>query len=248
MIRLLRPTLNIFKGTSRTPSVSFSSSSVPMPIPVLSTPSVLLLSLPVTPFAMNQYLLCCKTSKEAALVDCGDDNVERWVNAAKEEGMEITKILQTHGHVDHVSGLKDTKEKLGVPVYACADDWLIFKSAPMQGKMFGMACPSPPSIDVEVKEGDVVQVGDLQVRCLHTPGHSPGHLCYEIVGEKSIISGDLIFEGSIGRTDFPGCSTEDMQKSLERIKTEFDRDVKLYPGHMGITTVGREIDTNPFLR
>jgi len=241
----------IMVAVRRIPAIlrKFSSSSSQSPLTMLSTPTMVLLSLPVTPFAMNQYLLGCKVTKQAALIDCGDDNIERWVDAAAEEGgMSIVKILQTHGHVDHVAGLKQTKEKLDVPIYACSDDWIIFKSAPMQGMAFGMECPSPPPIDEEVQEGDIIEIGDLRVRCLHTPGHSPGHLCFEVLGEKVVVSGDLIFQGSIGRTDFPGCSIDDMQKSLERIKTELDKDVQLFPGHMGPTTVGKEIDTNPFLR
>ena len=91
-----------FRQLGFTPSMSMSTSSSHVLNSVLSTSAVLLLSLPVTPFSMNQYMLCCKTTNTAALIDCGDDNIERWLDAAEEEGMTITKILQTHGHVDHV--------------------------------------------------------------------------------------------------------------------------------------------------
>ena len=226
----------------------FSVSANGKPQIVHETDALLLKSLPVTPFAMNQYLLGCKETKEAVLIDCGDDQPQRWVDAAEEENMKITQILQTHGHVDHVSGLKQTRELLGedVPIVACPEDWSIFKSAPAQGLMFGMSCPMPPAIDVDVNEGDTVNIGNLEVAVLHTPGHSPGHIAFHITSEKVLVSGDLVFQGSIGRTDFPGCNQEDMNKSLARLKT-MDRDTLIFPGHMGITSIGIECDSNPFL-
>lgn len=221
-----------------------------MPRLMLESDTAILLSLPVTPVQMNQALLGCKKSGEACIIDAGDQTPQRWVDAASAHGLTITSILQTHGHVDHVAGLAQTKELLGaeVKIHACKEDWAIFKSAPMQGMMFGIDCPSPPPIDVEIGEGDEIKVGEHRVQVLHTPGHSPGHVCFYVESEKLMVSGDLIFEGSIGRTDLPLCDGQAMMASLERIKRDIPRDTTLFPGHMGVTTMGKEIDTNPFLR
>ena len=100
----------------------------------------------------------------------------------------------------------------------------------------------------EIGEGDEIKVGEHRVQVLHTPGHSPGHVCFYVESEKLMVSGDLIFEGSIGRTDLPLCDGQAMMASLERIKRDIPRDTTLFPGHMGVTTMGKEIDTDPFLR
>jgi glyoxylase-like metal-dependent hydrolase (beta-lactamase superfamily II) len=113
--------------------------------------------------------------------------------------------------------------------------------------MFGLSCPSPPGIDVEVNEGDVIKLGEVDIEVLETPGHSPGHVCYYIKSESCVISGDLIFEGSIGRTDFPGCNVDDMENSLRRI-INLPEETLIFPGHMGVTSIGRELRSNPFLR
>jgi len=218
--------------------------SIPL---VHESKNVFIKSLPVTPLGMNQYMIMCQSLNEAAIVDCGDDEPQRWIDEASADNMKITKLLQTHGHVDHVCGLKATKELLpDAPIHSHPDDYMIFKSAPAQGMMFGLKCPMPPGSDVDIVEGTVLKVGKLSVTCLHTPGHSPGHVSFHIAEEKVLISGDLIFQGSIGRTDFPGCSIEAMRDSLERIKT-MDDDVIIMPGHMGLTSVGVEKATNPFL-
>ena len=217
------------------------------PAIVLSTPTVLISTLPVTPVQMNQYLVGCRATNTAALIDCGDDDPSRWISHAAENGMDITKILQTHGHVDHVAGLAQTVELLNVPIHACSKDWAIFKSAPVQGLMFGITCPSPPPIDVDVHDGDIIEVGNLRFEVLFTPGHSPGHLCFLERAENVLIAGDLLFQGSIGRTDLPGCSWEDMEKSLARV-AKLGEDVVVFPGHMGTTTIGEELRHNPYLK
>ena len=112
--------------------------------------------------------------------------------------------------------------------------------------MFGLSCPIPPPADISVAEGDKITLGEISINCMHTPGHSPGHLAYYIERHDIIFSGDLIFQGSIGRTDFPGCSEKDMKLSLERLK-KMPRETVICPGHMGITTIGDELDSNPFL-
>ncbi|GMH74995.1 hypothetical protein TrST_g8500 [Triparma strigata] len=229
-------------------SLSTSSAASPSIPLIYSTPALHLYSLPVTPLQMNQYLLCCLSTSSSALIDCGDPSPSRWVETAKNGNFNITKILQTHGHVDHVSGLKETASLLSVPVHAHSDDWLIFKSAPAQGMLFGLDCPTPPKIDVHLEDGEVFYVGELKAKALLTPGHSPGHLCFHLEDENVLISGDLVFKGSIGRTDFPvGCSQDDMRESLKRFCALPD-ETMVFPGHMGHTSVGEEKMRNPFLQ
>ncbi len=220
-------------------------SAAPLKAPPLihQSPTLSIHSMPVTSFQMNQYIIICRSTSSAALVDCGDNVPSRWLLVSP----TIRAILQTHGHCDHVAGLKVTKEMLpSAPIHANRKDWPIFLSAPAQGALFGMSCPAPPAVDVYVSENDVIKVGALEVKVMETPGHSPGHVCYHIENEKVLIAGDLIFRGSIGRTDFPGCNAEDMQRSLLKVK-KLHPDTLIFSGHGPPTSVKREIASNPFL-
>ena len=144
--------------------------------------AVIVKSLPVTPFQMNQYLLGCKTTGDGAIVDAGDDAVARWMAAAAEHGLEVKHLIQTHGHVDHVSGLAAFKRELpDAPIYLHPLDAVIMKAAPAQGMSFGMTgIEDPPPADVDVDDGDVLKVGNLELTAMHTPGHAPGHLIFHL--------------------------------------------------------------------
>lgn len=214
---------------------------------VLKNESVLIATLPVTPFQMNQYLIGCPKTGAAALVDCGDGEPERWVQTAAEHSLTIQHLLQTHAHVDHVAGLAVTKALLpDAPVYLHPDDYYILKTSPAQGVAFGFSISSPPSVEVDLSDGQMINVGDLSLRVLHTPGHAPGHVCFHLAEQELLFVGDLIFRGSIGRTDFPGCNQEDMTRSLRRILT-LPPATRLFPGHMEDTTLAVETKSNPFL-
>ena len=121
----------------------------------------------------------------------------------------------------------------------------------VSGLMFGLDCPMPPTPDKKLYDNDVIEVGKMKVSARHCPGHSPGHLAFlvETNDPKSplLFCGDLIFQGSIGRTDFPGCNASDMQKSLAELR-HLPRETLLFPGHMAVTTIGAELDSNPFLQ
>jgi len=149
------------------------------PRTVLETAALVVKSLPVTPFEMNMYLLCCKATGDAAIIDAGDDDVDVWVAAAGDAGATIRHLVQTHGHVDHVAGLAAFKAALpDAPTYLHPlDDW-IAAAAPAQGLAMGMRCPAPPPADVPLADGAVVRVGDVALDALHTPGHAPGHVAF----------------------------------------------------------------------
>lgn len=201
---------------------------------------------PVGPLAMNSYVIGCSVTKEAAIIDSGGET-ERMLALAQQHGLEITKLLQTHGHVDHVAGLKEMKEATSAPIYLHPDDAHLYSGASLAGMMFGLRVANPPPYDHPVADGEVITVGELSLTVIHTPGHCPGQVCYYERSAKALFCGDLIFAGSIGRVDLPGGSPSDMTRSLRRIMDELEDDVTIYPGHMGPTTVGAERRSNPFI-
>ena len=133
------------------------------------------------------------------------------------------------------------------PVYLHPLDTPIIESAPQQGASFGMACPQPPKVDVDIHDGDVLEVGNIKLKVMHTPGHAPGHVIFHSEDHGVLFGGDLVFQGSIGRTDFPGCDVDDMQQSLRLLLT-LPAETQIFPGHMGFTTVADEKASNPFLQ
>eukprot|EP00966_Prymnesium_polylepis_P190125 4405689-Prymnesium_polylepis.1 len=147
-----------------------------LPPLIFESDALLIRSSPVTPFQMNQYLLGCKQSGEAALIDTGDDDAKRWIEAAADDGLTIRQILLTHGHVDHVAGLAATKQLLpDVPSRLHPADGWTLRSAPAQGVLFGFGCPILPAADAELHDGEIICIGELEVHAIHTPGHAPGH-------------------------------------------------------------------------
>ena len=197
----------------------------------------------VGPLAENTYIVEHRASKTAAVVDPGDEG-EEILDGLRERGVTLDKILLTHGHFDHVGAVRTLKERTGAKVHIHADDAGRMQSAGRQGGMFGLHVQDPPAPDVLVRDGDSVALGDLAFRVLHTPGHTPGHVTF-LLGEMAFV-GDLIFAGSIGRTDLPGGSYDDLIRAVrEKIFVLPDRTV-LFPGHGPATTVGEERRSNPF--
>lgn len=203
-------------------------------------------SRPVGPFAMNSYLVGCAETGQAAIVDSGGDSEAMLALAAQHE-LEVTKLLQTHAHIDHIAGLVQMKALTGAPIYLHPADAPLYSTASQQGRMFGLRIEDPPPFDEELAEGDVVELGALRLRVLFTPGHAPGHVCFYEPEEHVLFGGDLIFAGSIGRVDLPLADPHEMMRSLRRVMAELEDDVRILPGHMGETTMGRERRSNPFL-
>jgi glyoxylase-like metal-dependent hydrolase (beta-lactamase superfamily II) len=201
---------------------------------------------PVGPFAMNSYLIACAETKEAAVIDSGGE-IEEILSRAHEEGFQITKLLQTHAHIDHVAGLSEAKSKTESPIYLHPADQVIYQNAPLMGKMFGLNISALPPVDELLSDGQVIALGECRLEVLHTPGHCPGHVCFVECERGVILGGDLIFKNSIGRVDLPGADPEEMVRSLRRVMKRWDDDMVIYPGHMSSTRVGSERKTNPFL-
>jgi len=186
----------------------------------------------------NCYFVHCQETKDAIIIDPGFDSpseAEQIFNYAKEEKLKVNLILDTHGHSDHVGGNKMLKKKFDVPVCIHAHD---------AGMIDNSGGQTPP-VNILLKDGDVLRVGDATLKVMHTPGHTPGSVC--LLGEKVVFTGDTLFAGGIGRTDFAGGSDRDMEESLKKLLRLPDSLV-VYPGHGPASTIREEKVGNPFLR
>jgi hydroxyacylglutathione hydrolase len=200
--------------------------------------------LTVGPFQENSYLLFDEATRRGVLVDPGDEpaRILRMVRAA---GVEIDAIWLTHGHLDHLGAVAAMKRAWpAAPVLLHQADLVLYRRAAQQAAFYGVPFEQPGDPDGELSEGDVVAVGASRFTVRHTPGHSPGHVVF--VGTETMIGGDMLFAGSIGRTDLPLSSPEAMDVSLNLIAT-FDPDLVVYPGHGPPTRIDVELATNPFL-
>jgi hydroxyacylglutathione hydrolase len=205
----------------------------------------------VGPFFKNGFVVGCERTRDAVLIDPGDE-VESLLAFAKTNGLAIRAILLTHAHVDHVTGVAAAKRALGVPIYLHHDDQFLYDDAVAMGAMFGLDVEPQPPIDVYYEPGDVIAFGDYEVRPYHTPGHCPGGVCLKIskTGEAGgeLFVGDTLFAGSIGRTDLPGGDYQTLIGAIKNVLFAFGDDAIVHPGHGPGTTIGRERRTNPFLQ
>jgi len=205
----------------------------------------------VGPFFKNGFVIGCDETREAVLIDPGDE-VAQLLAIAKQKSLAIRHILLTHAHIDHITGVKAAKQALGVPVYLHRDDLFLYESAIEMGEMFGMKVEAPPPVDIFYTPEQVIPFGTLEARPHHTPGHCPGGVCLEIrtrgQAGKDLIVGDTLFAGSIGRTDLPGGDLDVLLASIQNVLFPFGDDARVYPGHGPQTTIGQERRTNPFLR
>jgi len=212
---------------------------------------MILESAAVGPFFKNGYIVGCERTRKAVYIDPGDE-VEQLLDFVTAEQLDVSYILLTHAHVDHVSGVAEAKRTLGSPVYLHKDDLPIYQNAVRSGMMFGLTVEEPPPVD-QFYEGDrPILFGDYQVRVLHTPGHCPGGVCLAVTrrgssASPSLFVGDTLFAGSIGRTDLPGGDYNTLLKAITGVLFAFPDDSMVYSGHGPETTIGREKATNPFV-
>ena len=204
--------------------------------------------LPVTVFAQNCSLLCCRRSGRAAVVDPGGD-LDIIVDAAARLGVGIDKILITHGHIDHAAGAAELAARLAVPIEGPhRDDAFWIEQMRDQARMFGFPGQCSPFVpDRWLDGGDTVSFGQTTLEVLHTPGHTPGHVCYFHRPSKLAVVGDVLFAGSIGRTDFPGGNHPALIRSIREQLWPLGDDVAFIPGHGPMSTFGKERMSNPFL-
>ena len=170
-------------------------------VPLLhSTKNCEVYGMPVGPMGMNQMMVACTRSKKAAIIDAGDANGSHaYFDKAKEKGYDVEVIWQTHAHIDHVLGLVATKESIpDAQVFLHPEDSVWYESLSEQAKRFGLnSAEQPEKWDVDLSEGDVMELGELRFDVMHTPGHAPGHCCFLEKSEGVLLAGDLLFKGSM---------------------------------------------------
>jgi hydroxyacylglutathione hydrolase len=204
--------------------------------------------IPVTPFQQNCTLLWCEATKRAVVIDPGGDlpDIER---AIADAGVSVDKIWLTHGHVDHVGGAAELKAKLNVPIEGPhRDDLFLLEHVVDSARMFGIENVANVTPDRFLAEGDRVEVGELTFDILHCPGHSPGSVVFINEAHRLAIGGDVLFAGSIGRTDLPRGDQRQLLNSIKDKLLPLPDDVTVLCGHGPMTTIGRERATNPFLQ
>ncbi len=211
---------------------------------------MLLTSAAVPPFSKNGFLVSCEDTREAVLIDPGDE-VDALLRAARTSAVRVTAILLTHAHLDHITGVGRAKAALGVPVWLHRDDLFLYDGVVEQGRMFGLRLEPQPPVDAFYEPGMTLTFGRYVVEPKHTPGHCPGGVCLAIGRSdgttRELFVGDTLFAGSIGRTDLPGGDYEVLVRSIRDVLFAYPDDTVVHPGHGPDTTIGRERRSNPFL-
>ncbi len=202
--------------------------------------------IPVTPFEQNCSLLWCDETLRAAVVDPGGD-IARILAVVKSKGLTLEKILVTHGHIDHAGAVAELSERLSLPIEGPQreDDFWI-ENLSQQSQMFGFPEARPFVPDRWLEQGDRVTVGNVELLVLHCPGHTPGHVAFYSEAGRLAIVGDVLFKGSIGRTDFPKGDFDTLIASIHNRLWPLGDDVAFVSGHGPMSTIGAERRSNPF--
>jgi hydroxyacylglutathione hydrolase len=211
----------------------------------------------VAPFWKNGFVVTCGRTREAILIDPGDE-VGDLLKYIADQALAVRHILLTHAHVDHISGVAAARRALGVSVYLHRDDQFLYDRAVTQGAVFGLRVEAPPPVDEYYSPGQVIAFGEYEVRPHHTPGHSPGGVCLQVraVPEgrqpaddaDDLFVGDTLFASSIGRTDLPGGDYATLIATIRSVLFPFSDAARVHPGHGPSTTIGQERVGNPFLQ
>ncbi len=205
---------------------------------------MLLIRLIVGPLQVNCFILADEKTKEAVVIDPGDD-AQAILKIIKEKDLKVKYVVNTHAHFDHVGANKAIKEATGAELLLHEADAPLLAAAANQSRSFGMDPVSSPAADRYVEQGDVLSAGEVSLKVLHTPGHSPGGI--SLLENGMVFTGDALFAGSIGRTDFPGGDLMTLIRSIRTQLMVLPDDTKVFSGHGPATTIGEERRENPFL-
>lgn len=202
---------------------------------------------PVTPFEQNCTVFWCEKTRQAAVIDPGGD-LDRITQQLEQEGLSLAKVLVTHGHIDHAGAVADLAAEFGVPVEGPhEDDRFWIDGMAQQGKMFGFSSGRAFTPTRWLRGGDTVRFGEIELEVLHCPGHTPGHVVFFHRPSQLAQVGDVLFKGSIGRTDFPKGDYETLIDSIKNRLFPLGDEVAFIPGHGPMSTLGEERRYNPFL-
>lgn len=199
----------------------------------------------VGPVAENCYVLRRNGGERGLVVDPGDE-AERILGAIEQLGIEVEAILLTHTHFDHIGAVAPVARATGAPVYCPELEAQVLRDV-MSWTPPGFGPFESYDPDELLSGGERLELAGFEIDVLHTPGHSPGHLTYSIPDERALFSGDVLFQGSVGRVDLPGGDGPTLMRTLRELVEAFDDETTVHPGHMGLTTIGAERATNPFL-
>ena len=208
---------------------------------------MILETLTVGPFQENCYVIGDERTGEGALVDPGDEAV-RLALAVEQTGLDVGCIIVTHAHIDHVGAVAALVDEYSCPVLMHAEAEPMLGQLPTQAMMMGLRFGKVPAVDRHIEDGEDLEVGDLRLKALCTPGHAPGHLAFYLESEGLVLSGDALFAGSVGRTDLFGGDMELLMRSINERLLALPDETRVYPGHGPQTTVGDERRYNPFLQ
>jgi glyoxylase-like metal-dependent hydrolase (beta-lactamase superfamily II) len=203
--------------------------------------------LPVGPLQCNCSIVGDETTREAMVIDPGDE-IQSILALLAKHNLQVKQIVITHAHIDHVGGAMKLRAATGAPILLNQNDHELLKMLDLQAAWVGMRSPGKVEIDQTIGQADIVKAGSLAANVIFTPGHTAGSICLYFPAEKKVIAGDTLFAGSIGRTDLPGGSFEKIINSLHEKLLALPDDTVVIPGHGPLTTIGEERENNPFLK
>ncbi len=204
-----------------------------------------------SPFQENTYVIADEATREAVIIDPGcyeQAEKETLGQFIADHQLTVKYLLLTHAHLDHVFGVAYVKRKFGVKAYLHERDKVIYDDVPNRCALYGLRAYEPADIDGFLTEGERYRFGNTALDVIFVPGHAPGHVAFVNHADRYVVGGDVLFRGSVGRTDLPHCSHADLMNSIKTQLFTLPDDYVVYPGHGEPTTIGHEKETNPFLK